>query len=85
VLPHVLAVAEPAVLRGRRTGNVLLVASRHPLPDPVRGPWTRALHGDAAAPVRVLEEAAVQDRLGGGEVLDDDVPGPPPAPRPSWR
>ncbi|WP_336921641.1 spermidine synthase [Aquipuribacter sp. SD81] len=84
-LPHVVAVVEPAVLRGRRTGNVLLVASGRPLQDVVTGPWARALHGDAAAPVRLLDEDAVRDRLGGGDVLDDDRPGPPPAPRPSWR
>ncbi|MFC5381155.1 fused MFS/spermidine synthase [Aquipuribacter nitratireducens] len=85
LLPHVVAVVEPSVLRGRRTGNVLLVASAVPLPDTVRDRWARALHGDAAAPVRLLDEAATRDRLGGGELLDDDAPGPPPPPRPSWR
>jgi len=32
VFPHVCVLAEPAVLRGRRFGNVILAASRDPLP-----------------------------------------------------
>jgi spermidine synthase len=32
VFPHSCVVADPAVLRGRRFGNLLLVGSRHPLP-----------------------------------------------------
>jgi spermidine synthase len=32
VFPHTCLVADPAVLRGRRFGNLLLVAGRHPLP-----------------------------------------------------
>jgi spermidine synthase len=82
---QVQAVVEPAVLRGRRTGNVLLVASRTPVPEAAVRAWSRALHGDAAAPVRLLDPVAVLDRLGGGEPLDDAEPGPPPPPRPSWR
>lgn len=79
---HVLAVAEPGTLRGRRTGNVLLVASDVALPE---GEWGRRLAGDAAAPVRLLGGAQVQDRFGGGTPLDDAGPFPAPPPRPRFR
>jgi spermidine synthase len=56
VFPHVLMVTDPAVLRGRRFGNVVLVAARRALPvaelsrrtasDPFPG---RVEHGDALA------------------------------------
>lgn len=79
---HVLAVAEPGTLRGRRTGNVLLVASDGPLPEAA---WGRRLAGDAAAPVRLMDAGQVRDRFGGGTPLDDGGPFPPPPPRPQFR
>ena len=79
---HVLAVAEPGTLRGRRTGNVLLVASDDRLPAST---WARRLAGDAATPVRLMDESAVRDRLGGGEPNVDGGPVLPPPPRPQWR
>jgi spermidine synthase len=79
---RVLAVAEPGTLRGRRTGNVLLVASDAELPTAT---WGRALAGDAAAPVRLMDEVQVSDRFGGGEPLVDGGPQPPAPPRPMFR
>ena len=79
---HVLAVAEPGTLRGRRTGNVLLVASDAELPT---GTWGRRLAGDAATPVRLVDDAGVRDRFGGGRPVIDGGPVLPPPPRPQWR
>ena len=79
---HVVAVAEPSTLRGRRTGNVVLVASDRPLPEAT---WGRRLAGDAVAPVRLLGDGQVQDRFGGGTPLDDAGPFPAPPPRPRFR
>lgn len=75
------AVAEPGTLRGRRTGNVLLVASDADLPTAT---WARALAGDAVAPVRLMEDALVRDRFGGGGPLVDGGPVLPVPPRPQW-
>ncbi|MFC3689717.1 fused MFS/spermidine synthase [Aquipuribacter hungaricus] len=79
---HVLAVAEPGTLRGRRTGNVLLVASDAPLPE---ASWGRRLAGDAVAPVRLMDDGQVRDRFGGGTPLDDAGPFVAPPPRPRFR
>jgi spermidine synthase len=66
-LPELLVSAEPATWRGRRPGNLLLVASRRRLPEPaLRSRATRR-----AAPYRVLGGAEVSDRLGGGEPFTD--------------
>lgn len=78
----VLAVAEPGTLRGRRTGNVVLVASDDDLPVAT---WGRRLAGDAVTPVRLVEDDAVRDRFGGGEPIPPDGPFLPPPPRPTFR
>lgn len=67
-LPVVLASAEPATLRGRRPGNVLLVASRAPLPVAA----LRAAASSGVAPYQVLDRAQVSDSLGGGRPFTDD-------------
>lgn len=79
---HVLAVSEPGVLRGRRTGNVLLVASDAELPVST---WARRLAGDAASPVRLLDDEDARARFGGGDPIVDGGPVLPPPPRPTWR
>ncbi len=79
---HVLVVAEPATVRGRRTGNVLLVASDAALPEAT---WGRRLAGDAVAPVRLMDAGQVRDRFGGGTPIDDAGPFPAPPPRPRFR
>ncbi|MEY9845965.1 spermidine synthase [Streptacidiphilus sp. MAP5-3] len=76
VLPELALIAEPSVLRGRRYGNVVLVASRRPLP--VAG-LTRRAAGDPF-PARVVageEAAALAARV--RPVTDATaVPSPPP-------
>ena len=60
--------AEPATLRGRRFGNLLVVASRAPVP--VASLRSRA--ASSAAPYRVLDAAQVSSTLGGGTPFTDD-------------
>ncbi|MEE6274047.1 spermidine synthase [Georgenia wangjunii] len=64
VFEHVALVADPAILRGRRFGNVVLACSSAPLPGP-----------DLA---RVLRRLALPVRLVDGERLDDFVGTTPP-------
>jgi spermidine synthase len=59
--------AEPATLRGRRDGNLLVVAGRTPVP-------LAALRRRAASsplPYRVLDQDAVSSSFGGGDPLRD--------------
>lgn len=77
---YVVAVAEPATLRGRRTGNVVLVATDRVLPGPE---LARRLLGGAAA-ARLLTPQQVRDRVGDTAPLRDGDPVPPPPGRPSW-
>jgi spermidine synthase len=66
--------AEPAVLRGRRFGNAVVVASRRPLPLDA---LARRCAGDAF-PARVVSGAAL-DKLIGGPVYDASAaPSPEP-------
>lgn len=58
--PVVLS-AEPATLRGRRAGNLLLVAGQAPPLEALRRSATTS-----AAPYRVLDERQVSDSFGGG-------------------
>ena len=64
--------AEPATLRGRRAGNLLVVATfaRTPASALVRGAAV------SAAPYRVLTGAQVNDSFGGGVPLHDAGRGP---------
>ncbi|MFE6779960.1 spermidine synthase [Streptomyces sp. NPDC057702] len=73
---HVCLIAEPAMLRGRRFGNAVLVAGHQPLP-------TAALARRAAAdpfPARVTDGAALERLVAGAEPVWDTgaVPSPPP-------
>ncbi len=76
VFQHVRLVAEPAVLRGRRFGNVLLIASRNELPVQ---PLARRCAADAF-PARVEPAATLEGLFGRAEpVTDSDSrPSPPP-------
>jgi spermidine synthase len=68
--PHLLVSAEPATLRGRREGNLLLVAGQVPVPvEPLR---QRA--ASSPLPYRVLDERGVGSSFGGGEPLRDASP-----------
>jgi spermidine synthase len=77
-LPELVATAEPATLRGRRQGNVVVAAGRTG-PDAI----VEALRSAAArsgAPYRVLDPRAVSDTLGGGAPFDDTDAEAGPAP-----
>ncbi|MDP9394217.1 MAG: fused MFS/spermidine synthase, partial [Actinomycetota bacterium] len=78
VLPQACAVAEPAVLRGRRFGNVVVAASRVPLP--VTELVRRCASDPAAA--RVVAGEDLQRWVGGAPPVTDEVaqasPEPPP-------
>ena len=76
VFPEVLLSAEPATLRGRRTGNLLVVASRRLLP--LEALLKRAT--SSPAPYRVLDGGQVSDGFGGGEPFTDADTAPSPAP-----
>ena len=85
-LPDVRLLAEPAVLRGRRYGNLVVVAS---------GPGGPALDGlervarQGASPVRLLSGQQVTDFVGAAEpITDEDVAAGPLSPDPptgTWR
>lgn len=68
-LPRVLLTAEPATLKGRRVGNLVLVASRGPVPTGRLRERART----AGLPTRVLDEAAVADTFGGGRPFTEDA------------
>ena len=78
VLGTLMLSAEPATLRGRRAGNLLVVASRDGVPE-------RALSARAAsspAPYRVLGPDLVRDSFGGGRAFTDADTEPSPVSRP---
>lgn len=76
VFPHVLFSAEPATLKGRRFGNVVLTASAAPLP--VGEIAERA--GRSPYPYRVLHDARLAQLVAGGVPFTDDDSAWSPAP-----
>jgi spermidine synthase len=67
VFEHVAAVADPAMLKGRRYGNIVLAASHVPLPlegSPQAAALTRELLG-GAVPAQYKDEAWVRSFVGG--------------------
>ena len=73
-LDHVVVSAEPSTWKARRGGNLVILASRHPLPaDALR---RRAESRGQAT--RVLDERQVRDTLGGGLPFEraEDSPAP---------
>lgn len=66
-LPHVLVAAEPATLRARRAGNLLVVAGAAGVPRAALAARARS----AGAPYRVLDDVAVASSFGGGRVRRD--------------
>ena len=76
VFREVAAVAEPGVLRGRRFGNVLLLAS--PVALPVDG-LTRLVAGDPS-PGRVVHGDDLDRFVGSAEAVTDASAVPSPAP-----
>jgi spermidine synthase len=76
VFAHVGAVGEPAVWRGRRFGNLVVLASEAPLPV---GPLARRCAGDPV-PSRVTAGEELARFVGGAAVVTDATaqPSPPP-------
>jgi SAM-dependent methyltransferase len=75
-LPAMMLGAEPATLRGRRSGNLLLVAGRSTVPVSE----LRARANNSPTPYRVLDAPLLSDTLGGGvPFVDDDAQPSPPA------
>lgn len=79
VFPEVALVADPAVLRGKRFGNAVLVASAGPLP---LAELTRRAAGDPH-PGRVEHGKALRDFTGGAVPVTDASAKASPAPPPS--
>jgi spermidine synthase len=79
-LPHAMLLAEPGVLRGRRFGNLVLVAARHDPPvDPAA--LTRRAASDPFAS-RLLEGRELTDFTAGAAPFTDETARPsqtPPA------
>ncbi|MBX7553117.1 fused MFS/spermidine synthase [Streptomyces sp. tea 10] len=76
---ELLLIAEPGVLRGRRFGNAVLVASHRPLDVAALARRTAA----DAFPARVEHGAAVREFIGGARPVEDAdaVPSPEPPDR----
>jgi hypothetical protein len=66
-LPALMVSAEPATLRGRRPGNLLLVAARAAVPAPALTASARS----SPTPYRVVAGSLVADRFGGGAAFTD--------------
>ncbi|GAA3964088.1 fused MFS/spermidine synthase [Streptomyces marokkonensis] len=77
--PELALVADPAVLRGRRFGNAVLVACDHPLPI---AELTRRAASDPQ-PARVEHGRALTDFTGGAAPVTDAAAVASPAPPPS--
>jgi len=76
--PHACVIAEAAVLRGRRFGNLVVAASGRELP--VAGLIRRAAADPF--PARVVEGAALDRFVAGSRPITDAHAGPSPAPPP---
>ncbi len=80
VFDHVVMLAEPGVLRGRRFGNIVVAGSDAPLPIAA---LTRRAAGDPA-PARVVADADLAAFAGSARPVTDATaqPSPPPPPSP---
>ncbi|HEU5267105.1 MAG TPA: fused MFS/spermidine synthase [Jatrophihabitans sp.] len=76
-LPELLAVADPAVLKGRRFGNIVFAASRQPLPA------AQLRRATARAPVPRVVRGGYGD--GAAPLTDADSMRSPAPPEHSWR
>ncbi|MET9909633.1 fused MFS/spermidine synthase [Streptomyces sp. NPDC006476] len=73
---HLVLIAEPAVLRGRRFGNAVLVAAHHPLDTAT---LTRRTASDAF-PARVEHGPPLRDFIAGARPVRDEEAVPSPEP-----
>ncbi|NMI02190.1 fused MFS/spermidine synthase [Pseudonocardia sp. K10HN5] len=80
VFPHQAMLASPEVLRGRRFGNLVLVAGRAPLPVPE---LTRAAAADPF-PARVESGTPLRRFAAGARIVTDRSAGPSPIPPPGF-
>ncbi|MGW2480882.1 spermidine synthase [Streptomyces sp. NPDC001571] len=76
VFAEVVLIAEPSVLRGRRFGNAVLLASAHPLDVAA---LARRTAGDAF-PARVEHGDSLRRFIGGADPVDDADAQPSPEP-----
>lgn len=76
-VPHVAALAETQVLKGRRFGNIVLVGSLHPLPLE----WMPRLLAGGPFPAKIVDGGELTDWIAGQPIVTDAtaVPSPPPA------
>ncbi|MGW9025061.1 spermidine synthase [Streptomyces sp. NPDC055722] len=79
VFPELALIADPVVLRGKRFGNAVLIASAHPLP---LAELTRRAASDPH-PARVEHGRALTDFTGGAVAVTDAAAVASPAPPPS--
>lgn len=79
VFPELALIADPTVLRGKRFGNAVLVASAHPLPI---AELTRRAASDPH-PARLEHGRALTDFTGGAVPVTDAAAVASPAPPPS--
>ncbi|MBW8486477.1 spermidine synthase [Actinomadura parmotrematis] len=79
LFPHALLLADPGVLRGRRFGNLVVAASRAPLPVPELA----RLAAGGLARARLVEGGDLTDFIAGGAPIRDgqDVAAPVPPPQ----
>jgi hypothetical protein len=76
VFEELVLIAEPAVLRGRRFGNAVLVAAHHPVDTAALARLTAA----DAFPARVEYGPGIRDFIAGARPVQDEdaVPSPEP-------
>ena len=67
VLPHVIALAETQVLKGRRFGNVVLVGTQ----DPDIGQWLPRLLAGGPHPAKAVEGAEMRQFIGSAPIVLD--------------
>ncbi|MCU1529202.1 MAG: spermine synthase [Frondihabitans sp.] len=76
VFEHVVAVADPATLKGRRFGNVVLVASQAPLPTDEMP----RIYSSDPLPAKVVTGRELRDFVAGAAVVTDATAVPSPEP-----
>ncbi len=79
VFGGVSVIAETAVLRGRRYGNAVLLATRHELPASTLNRLYRALLQTGLS-LRIANGSGLSQLAAGGQVLHDPPPAQPVAP-----
>ncbi|WP_314193440.1 fused MFS/spermidine synthase [uncultured Arthrobacter sp.] len=77
---HTIIIADPAMLKGRRYGNMVMAGSDHPFEDDPQ--LARRLLG-GAVPAHIWDDAKVRAFAAGAQVRHDPRPPAEPAPQPS--